>query len=336
MMTLAERALALEPLGFTPRQARFLTAVALHSGYCLRRQYVAFAGVQYGKNVRDFLDSLVDRRLADRFNLRADRGHVYHLNSRTIYRAIGHTDSRNRRDTSAALAARRVMLLDFVLAHRDVEWLATEADKLALFTDRFGIPRGDLPQRVYARSRSEVKPTSRYFPHKLPLAIAGDPPVPQFVYVATEHIGGGFGTFLHDHAALFGRLAAWTVRVIAPAGHAALASSESAFARFLARPAVALVLRSDDLRWYFTARKAVDAGEFARLPVADIERFRALRQRFRGPAFEAVYVDWLKRGDLAFGDPADTAPAPRRSVGRLVTEPLPFGYTQFGSLPGVA
>ena len=59
-MTFDERVRALEPLGFTPRQTRFLVTVALHSGYCLRRQYVAFAGLQYGKNVRDFLDELVD------------------------------------------------------------------------------------------------------------------------------------------------------------------------------------------------------------------------------------------------------------------------------------
>jgi hypothetical protein len=336
MMTLEDRAQALQPLGFTPRQARFLTAVALYSGYCLRRQYVAFAGVRYGKNVRDFLDSLVDRRLADRFSVCADRGHVYHLNSRTIYRAIGHTESRNRREASAALMARRVMLLDFLLAHGDVEWLATEADKLDVLADRFGVPRKELPQRVYASSEPDAEPRTRFFPHTLPVAVVGDPPVVQFVYLAAEHVGGGFNAFLQDHAGLFGRLAACTVLAIGPSGLPALTSCESVFERFLARPAVALVLRSDDLRWYFAARKAVDGGEFARLPVADIDRFRALRERFRGASFDAVYADWLKCGDVALADPAGTTPAPRRSVGRLEIETLPFDYTQFGSLPGVA
>jgi hypothetical protein len=336
MRTFEHRAQALEPFGFTPRQARFLATVALHSGYCLRRQYVAFAGVRYGKNVRDFLDALVDRRLAERFSVRADRGHVYHLSSRTIYRAIGQTDNRNRRDASAALMARRVMVLDFVLAHGDVEWLATEADKLDLFADRFGVPRHDLPRRVYASSRPDVEPTTRFFPHKLPIAVVGDPPVTQFVYLAAEHVGGGFDAFLQDHAGLFGRLFAWTVVAVGPPGLPALASCESAFEGFLARPTVGLVLRSDDLRWYFATRKAVEGGELARLAVTDIDRFRALRERFRGAAFDAVYADWLTRGDAALADPDQMTRAPRRSVGRLVIETLPFDYTQFGSLPGVA
>jgi hypothetical protein len=336
MLTLDERAQALEPLGFTPRQARFLATVALHGGYCLRRQYVASAGVGYGKNVRDFLDALVERRLADRFSVRADRGHVYHLKSRTIYRALWLTDSRNRREASAARIARKVMLLDFVLAHGDVEWLATEPDKLDMLADRFGVPRTDLPQRVYRSARPGVAATTRFFPHGLPIAVVGDPPVAQFVYLATEQVGGGFDTFLHDHAGLFGRLAAWTVLVIGPSGLSAMASCESVFARFLARPSVALVRGSDDLRWYFAARQAVDAAEFARLPVADIDRFRALREKFRGAAFDAVYADWLTRGNVALADPAGTTPTPRRSVARLVTEALPFDYTQFGSLPGVA
>jgi hypothetical protein len=45
LMTLENRAQALESLGFTARQARFLAAVALHSGYCLRR-HTCFAGLQ--------------------------------------------------------------------------------------------------------------------------------------------------------------------------------------------------------------------------------------------------------------------------------------------------
>jgi hypothetical protein len=61
-----------------------------------------------------------------------------------------------------------------------------------------------------------------------------------------------------------------------------------------------------------------------------------LRNRFRGASFDAVFADWLKCGDVALADPDGTTPAPRRSVGRLVIETLPFDYTQFGSLPGVA
>ena len=61
-MTFDDRAAALAPLGFSERQTRFLVMVALHSGFCLRRHYTAFADLQYGAGVRDFLDRLVARR----------------------------------------------------------------------------------------------------------------------------------------------------------------------------------------------------------------------------------------------------------------------------------
>lgn len=78
-MTFEERVAALDFLGLTPRQTRFVATVALHSGYCLRRQYAAFAGLAYGKNTRDFLDALVTAGVAVRESYELNRGHVYHL-----------------------------------------------------------------------------------------------------------------------------------------------------------------------------------------------------------------------------------------------------------------
>lgn len=124
---------ALTTFGFTERQAAFLVTVALHGGYCLRRQYAAFAGVGYGKNVRDFLDHLVARRVAARITYRADRGHIYHLFARPIYAALQQDDNRNRRHASPALIARKLMLLDYVLSHRDARWYATEREKVDFF-----------------------------------------------------------------------------------------------------------------------------------------------------------------------------------------------------------
>ena len=111
-------------MSLTPRQTRFIALVALHSGYCLRRQYLTFAGLRYGKSVREFLDGLVDRDFATRFAYRRDRGHLYHLCARSIYRAIDQAENRNRRHTSPALIARKLMLLDVVLRHPGREWYA--------------------------------------------------------------------------------------------------------------------------------------------------------------------------------------------------------------------
>ena len=86
LMTFIERVQALEPLGFSEVQTRFLVTVALHSGFCLRRHYTAFADLKYGQGVRDFLERLVARKLARRFAFRPDRGHVYHLHASSVLR----------------------------------------------------------------------------------------------------------------------------------------------------------------------------------------------------------------------------------------------------------
>jgi hypothetical protein len=190
-MTFEDRLDALEPLGFTPRQTRFIALVALHSGYCLRRQYSAYAGIRYGKNVCQFLETLVARGLAERFTQRADRGLIYHLQARGIYRALGQDENRNRREASAALIARKIMVLDYVLSHADMAWLSTEDEKVDLFAARYGVPPSDLPQRVFAASTQDLSSTTRYFVHKLPVALMVIRRSPtSFVWSPTRQVAG--------------------------------------------------------------------------------------------------------------------------------------------------
>ena len=52
---------------------------------------------------------------------------------------------------------------------------------------------------------------------------------------------------------------------------------------------------------------------------------------------EALYRDWTAHGERALERPVSSAASGRSEpVCRLVTEVLPFDYSQFGSLPGVA
>src|SRR5262249_43581720 len=159
-------------------------------------QYVAFANVKYGAGVRDFLDRWVDQRLATRFAFRRDRGHVYHLHASAIYDAIGQSDNRNRRTASAALVARKPLVVHHVRAHPEVEWLATEQDKVELFTERFGVPPLDLPQRIYLAPKRDTPPTVRYFILKLPIFMEGDPPVVSLVWLVTDTSGDAFEQFV--------------------------------------------------------------------------------------------------------------------------------------------
>jgi hypothetical protein len=328
-MTFRERVTAVGGLGFTERQARFLVTVALHSGYCLRRQYEAFAGIRYGKNVRAFLDGLVMRGLADRMVVRADRGHVYHLQGRSVYRAIGEDENRNRRPASAAHMARKLMLLDIVIGRPHVTWFATEHDKLNLFINRFGVPSCVLPRRAAGPPASDDT-TVRYFSHRLPIFLPEDDSAPHFVYLATDGSVDVFGGFLRDHARLLRCLPTWAVVAVGVTHWPGL---QTVFDNFTQSLMTRLPAAPDELLWYFERRRIVDRGDLAQVSVWDLRRYRELRQRFDSPAHDALYAEWLTKGRVG----GDTPGSPTGdSTGRLLIEVLPFAYEQFGSLPGVA
>jgi len=328
-MTFHERVDAVTRLRFTSRQAQFLVTVALHSGYCLRRQYEALAGIRYGKNVRAFLDGLVTRGIAERFTARADRGHVYHVHSRALYRLIGEPESRNRRSVSAAYIARKLMLLDVVIARPDVRWFATDEEKVDLFVNTFGVPHAALPRRTPGASAGDAE-AARYFVHNLPIFVPADGQTAHFVYLATDGNPDPFSAFLREHAPLVRSLATWTV-VVAGVAHGP--ELQVAFNRFVDSLSLTLPAAHDELRWYFERRCLVERGDLAQVSVFDLRRYRDVRQRLNSPMHDALYADWLKTGGLA----AATPPSPAgESTGSLRIEPLPFAYEQFGSLPGVA
>jgi hypothetical protein len=76
--------------------------VMLHSGVCLLRHYTAFAGIVHGQKTHKFFNKLVPRRLATSYTCRHNRGRIYHVRNKALYRAIGEIDSRYRRPLSAA------------------------------------------------------------------------------------------------------------------------------------------------------------------------------------------------------------------------------------------
>src|SRR5436190_3761395 len=115
-----DRVRAVVVLGFTERQARFLVTVMLHSGVCLLRQYTTFAGIVHGQKTRKFFTKLVRRGFATAYPCRHNRGRVYHVHHKSLYRAIGETDSRNRRPLSAARVVDNLILLDALLASPSV------------------------------------------------------------------------------------------------------------------------------------------------------------------------------------------------------------------------
>jgi hypothetical protein len=336
-MTFEERVRALRPLDLPPRQTAFLVTVALHGGYCVRRQYDAFVGRGHGQIVCDFFESLVTRGLMHRFLYQPNRGAVYHLQTKALYAALDQRDNRNRRHVSPMLIARKLMVLDYVLAAPAAEWFATEQDKVALFTRRFGVALIDLPQRRYEPRDPARRGTTRYFIHKLPVCLTADDDAVHLVFLVQDETGAGLAQFLEDHLRLLSRLPAWVVVAVCPRHLEGLPACRAVFAKMFGAARHASAQHDpDDLRWFFRARQAVDANDLRDLSVKDIDRFRDLRRMLSGAAIERLYVTWQREGDAALRDLGVQMPTPTTAPERLMTYELPNRYTQFGKLPGLA
>jgi hypothetical protein len=333
-MTFDDRVRALAPFGFSDTQTRFLATVALHSGFCLHRHYATFAGLQYGAGVRDFFDRLVTRRLARRLRFRRDRGDVFHINNSAIYDAICQNDNRNRRQTSQALIARKLMLLDYVLGAQDGHWLATEQDKVEFFGS-VGIPQSHLPQRIFLGRRFER--TTRHFIEKFPIQVVGDPPTIHFAYLVTDAIGQAFEHYLLGHLALLRHLGRWRVAAMAPSHIPGLAAVQQVFGRIGNRvPTPGYNI--DELNKYFGMRLRFERREATQADLDALKFFHEARERYSGQAFEIALARFAESGELLdeWACAAEVKRAVAEGRGGLITYQLPHRYDRFGSMAGVA
>ena len=161
---LTGRERALEPFGWTGRQAEWIALACLHSGVFTRAQLSACLGIDRWQALR-FVRALLERGIAAEEKL--ERRKVCRIFGRGIYRALGAEDIRHRRDASEEVLRRRLLSLDYVLEHPGRPWLPTEPEKVGAF-EALGIERRLLPSRLY---RGAAGHTRRYFPVKLPVAL---------------------------------------------------------------------------------------------------------------------------------------------------------------------
>jgi hypothetical protein len=265
------RIAAVVKLGFTERQARFLVLVMQHSGVCLLRQYSTFAGIVHGQKTRKFFAKLVSRRFATAYACRHNRRHVYHVHHKALYRAIGETDSRNRRPLSPDRIIQGLTTVDAILATPTIEYLTTADER----TQRLSIE----PQ---------------FFNNKHPVGVDSDG---RFVllYVATEACSRRFVAFLQRHQALLRGVRAWTLRIVVPTWPVRL---DAAYLK-MANTEIAQVLSPkhvERLRAYFEQRRAAQTAD-ARPRSAD---FDLARRAYHGERFELLYRGWLIEGDAVW------------------------------------
>ena len=162
-------------------------------------------------------------------------------------------------------------------------------------------------------------PTFRYFIHKLPIGLTGDPPVPSFVFLVTDSTGQAFEQVLKDHLALLNHLPRW--RIVAD----------------VQRPRRHATEELDALTFYFTILDCLDRNDLNHVSIAELNRFRETRPRFAAPEYEILFQRWKADGPTALTNPIATgflaALAERRGV--FETYQLPIRYDRFGTHAGV-
>jgi hypothetical protein len=281
---------ALQALGYTEAEARFLYIVATHSGYFVARQFLAFTGAHWGYRTNAFWNKLHAKKHA-RTECFPKSGTVYHLFSRRLYRQIDRENIRNRREHEIEFIQRRIGMLDYVLSHPQWKYLETEPEKASYFSNQLKVPNHFLPSKIYHGQKTS-QPTVRHFVDKFPMFVVNDAssPVVTFTYLQDQEVHlTGFVRHLEAYLPLFRQLAEFRFLY--------LARLDSHFekARELFDSLVAIPLGSDvsaDLVRYFQVRKAWDLGRYASLSEADLIFRNQAKTRFSGQRFEHLYRGW--------------------------------------------
>jgi hypothetical protein len=300
---------ALGDLGYNEKEARFLYLVATHSGYFTLRQFLDFTGTAKGWNVHRFTSKSI--RLG---HVRvATCGYctsVFNLYSRKVYGALDRDSSRNRRRLSSELIRTRLLILDFVLAHPGLEYLETDAEKVAYFRE-LAVPEALIPGRVY-KGIDPNSTTKRCFVDRFPV----------FSSACITHL---------RHYEHFLRLSGFYFVYAAPSS-VKFHRAEQFFRSTFEENSAANV-RS--IARYFRLRRLWDENKHSLLTRADRDLLRYGNQRYRDEFSESVYRKWAAGGTeeqalealLGFHQ---TAPK-----WRFRTHLLPRDYDIFGSESGM-
>ena len=279
--------------GYTEPEANFLYVVATHSGYFTLRQFLNFTGARRGKRSTQFARKALKYGHA---SVRDYLGHgsIYHLFSRTLYGPIEKDNLRNRRKHSFEFIRTRLVLLDFILANRGIDYFETEQDKVAFFCEKLGVAKAFLPARIY-EGGPETRPTIRYFVDKFPLFLApSSPDSPPVVTLSFVDSGAAtissFVTHLGAYQSVLRQLSSFRFLYIAPTDAQFLKAKER-FDALVKRP-----LESDmstEVLRYFVVRRRFEKREYLVPVTEDFEFLNDTKGRFHGDRFERLYGAWL-------------------------------------------
>jgi hypothetical protein len=214
-------------------------------------------------------------------------------------------DCRHRRERSLWAVRKKVMALDYVLAHRGERCLATAAQKLEYFQGELGLHPASFPSKAYRRDRS-ARLTRRYFVDRFPIHLTSDegcpPPVVSFCYIDDGLSLSGFKTYLTQYENLLAALGRFHVAFASP-GEYRRPRAERLFQAFAAslrgRRAEIVDNLQSRLLEYFRVRNALERKDYRGITTDHLDRFRNLRAELESAEVDADYTVWKHGGENA-------------------------------------
>jgi hypothetical protein len=330
-MTRPEHLAALIDFGYNEQESHFLYLVATHSGYFTLRQFLDYTGTSKGWNVHQFTSKSI--RLGHvRAATCGHRTSVFNLFSRKVYGALDRDNLRNRRRLSSELIQTRLLILDFVLTHPGLEYLETEAEKVAYFR-QLAVPEAILPGRIY-KGFEPTSTTKRCFVDRFPIFFSAEsdcPPgglIPTFVYCDSSSRGlFHYITHLRSYEHFLRRLSGFYLVYAAPSP-VKFHRAEQFFRSTFEETSTAHV-RS--LARYFRVRRLWDENKHSLLTRADRDLLRYGNQRYRDGFSESVYRKWAAGRTEEQALEALLGAHQNAPKWRFRTHLLPRDYDIFGS-----
>jgi hypothetical protein len=284
---------AIQGYGYNRTEAEFLYLVATFSGYFTQQQFLRFARVEKGGAARRFTEKLL-RSQHGRTTRYGYQTLVYNLYSRLIYGMINKDDLRNRRRLSNDLIRTRLLILDFVLAHLEHQYLETQADKVDYFHRTIRVPLPALPGRIYKGIQSNGN-AKRHFVDRFPIFLPSGPDslllplAPTFVYC--DSAKPGLLRYIHHlrtYEELLNQLSSFNFVYAAP-NDAKFQRARRLFGRFFASEEYSSPNR---LIRYFQIRQLWEDHKTGALTRPDREVLRDGDKRFHSQVFEDAYRQW--------------------------------------------
>ena len=287
----------LRDFGYNEPEARFLYLAATHSGYFTRHQFLALTHQTKGCLVHRFTTKLLTQHHAQATQY-GHKTYVFKLTSRKIYDRIGKQDLRHHRSHTADFIRKRLLVLDFVLAHPDLRYLESQEEKLKFFHEQLGIP-ASLFLGQTDNTRGLDPSLNRFFKDRFPVFVSArngstpGPALPTFVYCDPAHHGmSWFSGYLNRHQIFLRRLPAFNLIYAAPTrwklDRASLVFTASF--RNAKRP------DPEHLTHYFQIRRLWETRQHASLTRADRDHLRAGDKQYKGEPFESAYQKWFTAG----------------------------------------